>query len=679
MGQRSLSVLSPVDVNDPLLALPLNPAPPADDDNSPRDSVVAFGAPLSRSSVLRNARWIVNYSIVIGGTMMGNVSIVNAWRVVNATWDVLTISSPFPVLTATLPLTIISYNVVGRVQHILCAVEPPNATGMPRAWLPSTVSMFRPVTLRLSLAMQCPTNPNVVEVIVIETSSPGQSIEIATEVKAVSTAGLYMSLLSSLTVGTSLGRIAAVRSVVSCSSDGAIEGLVPLTGVTNCDGDEETLMEGARGSVLGSLILWTAGCAVGVLLTCGYSRATSKSLLHSMEMLGMPSLCLPLVIATLTPTVFGVVVLVQSFCGADQGIAAVGIAMWLGVMAVLVVVAVMLPHQLILCAHSARSAPRRGTLHTMAAAVLHRQVRWRPRTAVSASPPCEASSPHHLRWDRAAAVVVLEYSKVWYLCVDCLVLTASSALGAASALGSSTTTCNGSAIALILIFLGQAVVCAAVQPFTTLFACVHTLVSLTLSTASLVCQVWFAYASQNDNMESEDLTALLAASAVCELSVTGISFLRILLDVAEGIGACRKHVLMISNRRSAKVVCEGIPSPLPLQSPDDALLSNLAIVDHNDDVIELRMPNITAVLVKPHASQPQAPQHPGSHEDILSLSIESFWQADGTVILDQHATCTTDATWDEIGYHSIISAAGDAVEHENDLLQLFSRVGRDRT
>jgi hypothetical protein len=133
---------------------------------------------------------------------------------------------------------------------------------------------------------------------------------------------------------------------------------------------------------------------------------------------------------------------------------------------------------------------------------------------------------------------------VWYACVDLAVLTAACFLGAVSALGSPGA-CRGSAIAVLLLYGGLLVLCAATRPFTTLFSHVHALTSLVLSTTAVACQVWYLYGVADVDAALEALRQLLTAAAVCDLLVAGISLAKTVVDAADALRACRGHVIAV--------------------------------------------------------------------------------------------------------------------------------------
>ena len=163
--------------------------------------------------------------------------------------NVVAANSVVPLVTAEMPLTLLSANVVARQQFFAVVLRPPNTTGR---WFPSSLNTFRAVSLVVTLVLRCPTDPTISADVAVEIPCPGQEQPLAEEVKAAGTAALYSTSIAGLAGGGAVGRVAAVRSLVLCNSDTVIGGLAPLS-IYACD-DTNAAVADARGAIVGNLV-----------------------------------------------------------------------------------------------------------------------------------------------------------------------------------------------------------------------------------------------------------------------------------------------------------------------------------------------------------------------------------------------------------------------------------------
>ncbi|CUG93209.1 Hypothetical protein, putative, partial [Bodo saltans] len=198
-------------------------------------STFVSAASISRAVLLQNLPLGMNISVSFGGTIRGGPA--DGWALVSATMDVVAANAVVPLVTAEVPLTLLSANVVDRQQSFAVVLRPPNATGR---WLPSSLSTFRPVSLVVTLVLRCPTDPTITVDVAVEIPCPGQEQPLAEEVKAASTAALYSTLIAGSAGGGAVGRVAAVRSLVLCSSD-TVSGGRALTHFQSTDVTTPTL------------------------------------------------------------------------------------------------------------------------------------------------------------------------------------------------------------------------------------------------------------------------------------------------------------------------------------------------------------------------------------------------------------------------------------------------------
>ncbi|CUG86924.1 membrane-associated protein, putative [Bodo saltans] len=516
---------------------------------------------LNRSLLLRTAPLVANLSLSLGGTIRGDA--LDGWELLSVAMDVLLVDSQFPLLTAAVPFTVLSTKAAGRTQSLVVLFDPPRET-MPR-WLPASLSTFRDVTLVLQLSVRCPANGSIIVLVTIVVPCPGEVQPLTSEVSNAASVARYSTSLAGPVTGGAVGRLASVRSLVLCSRDAVVEGLLPLE-VDSCgdDGTGGSVASDARGGILGNLVLWAAVCALMAVAVVAYAHVGRTTLRVSAEMLGVPSPLLPLVVVTVPSTVSCTFFLLNARgCASDVVIGAVGFVMCVALVVVLCVVAIMVPRYLTLAKQQNHSQVRSRKSFCfccfLQSVVFHRQLRWlKVKAAARAKPIAAASSESILledalqhsimrcgtparTWLRAATVLLLESASVWFAFVDVALLTTSSMLGALGML-ESTSACRGSVIAILVLYVAQLALCAVLRPFTTIFSNVYALFTLALSCVAVTCQLWYLFGSTADNADFEELRRLLTAAAVCDLLVSGVSVLKAVIDISDGARACRRHL-----------------------------------------------------------------------------------------------------------------------------------------
>ncbi|CUG88521.1 membrane-associated protein, putative [Bodo saltans] len=527
-------------------------------------STFVSAAPISRAVLLQNLPLGMNLSVSLGGTIRGGPE-MDDWTLVSAIINVLAASSEFPLVTAVMPFTILFADVVGSQQSLAVALQPPNTTNR---WVPSSLSTFLEVSLVVTLVLRCPTDPTVTGDVVVEIPCPGEVQALAAEVKAASSVALYSMSLTGPAGGSAVGRFAAVRSLVLCSSstDKSSVGLLAPLSIYACD-DTNVASAAARGAIVGNIACWAGACVLMALVVASYARLARVSPRNSMEALGAPSQLLPLAIVTVPSTASSTFyVLREAQCSLDGMIAVVGVVMCACPVVILCWVAYMAPRRLVRVKH-VQQASSNGelkkwmpvALHNPIAILFHRRVRWVEANterrgvvdacSVKSDPGTKArgtklDDPKGRRtpsWSRMATIILIDYALVWYVFVDVAVLTAAGFLGAVGSLGSGSA-CRATATVLLLLYLGQLVLCAVVRPFATLFSHVYALFTLTLSTLAVAFQVWYLFGSVVDSVDLSTLSQLLTAAAACDIVVAAVSILKSLLDVFDVLRACRRHV-----------------------------------------------------------------------------------------------------------------------------------------
>ncbi|CUG89613.1 transmembrane protein, putative [Bodo saltans] len=575
-------------------------------------------ARVSRAVLLRNTPFGANLSLALGGTIRGGP--VDGWRIVNVAMDVVPVNSLLPLLTAVVPFTLMSDAVVGRTQSLAVMIDPSNATTPPR-WLPASLSTFRDVTMVLQLSLRCPIDDAITAIVTVQVPCPGEVQPLASEVKAAGGVAQYSASLAGPVGGGAVARVAAVRSLVQCSGDSVVEGLLPL--VVDACGDDwargSSVASGARGGILGNFVLWVAACMLMALAVVVYAHLGRTTLLLAAEALGVPSPLLPLIVVTLPSTVSSTFYLIHSpSCGSDNVVAAFGVLMLVSPMGVLCILAYAVPSQLAVVIHEQASSPNtarscRLVVAHILSSLVRRRVRWRElhvdtRDATTSSggqvaPTQSGRRPAAHTLLRAATVLLLDYASVWYACVDIAVLTASCVLGAMGMLGSASA-CRGGAISILVLFSVQLALCAAVRPFTSLFSHVAALFMLVLSVIAIACQVWYLFGSAAENADLNALSKLLTAAAACDLLVSGASLLKSLLDIVDTLKACHRHLsvlcatsptrklplnqimentqkLLISG--DVELLCEDVVLPTQTALDDDDILLTLEVEEPFED------------------------------------------------------------------------------------------------
>ncbi|CUG91796.1 GPI-anchored surface protein, putative, partial [Bodo saltans] len=354
--------------------------------------------------------------------------------------------------------------------------------------------------------------------------------------------------------------------------------------------------------------MWAAVCALMALAIVVYAHLGHTSLRLATEALGVPSPLLPLIVHWVPSTVSSTFYLLHSpGCGTDGVVAAVGVMMIASPLIVISLAAFSVPRCLTLVKQEQKRTPHSYAARLMST-LFHRRVRWRGvrvnahtlQIATSVKTPTSPAAPPSGTagaWLRAATVLLLDYAVVWYAFVDVAVLTASCVLGALGMLKSASL-CRGGAIAILVMYIVQLVLCAAVWPFTTLFSHAYALFTLAMSSIAVICQVWYLYGSVADNADLDALRRLLTAAAVCDLLVSGVSMLKTLMDVVDGVKACRRHITALSTS-SVLASAAAVDGPLrELHLADDAVLHNRSLSLSTSTIIdegfaELAMPTST--------------------------------------------------------------------------------------
>ncbi|CUG72971.1 membrane-associated protein, putative, partial [Bodo saltans] len=363
-----------------------------------------------------------------------------------------------------------------------------------------------------------------------------------------------------------------------------------------------------------------------------------------------PSPVLPLVVATIPSTVSSVFRILQSNCAAsDFAIASLGVLMCVSPIVVLGAVAYVVPRRLSLVLLASDRVEKKKTKTFWprslwwATEIFHKRVVWREREGRA-----HDSITSSLR--RCATVVLLEYSVVWYACLDVIVLTLASVLGAVSTLQSGDA-CRAASISVLVLYVAQLIVCIAVRPLTTHFSLLYSVFSLLLSSVSVACQVGYIFASSNRST-SADLDAfnnLLIAAAACDLAVLGVSMLRAAVDLLEALRACHGHIMTAVRLWQEQRTKDSLPATAILVDTTTSLIG--------DELLWLSV-------------SPSAKERDNNTIDQLFLeeANSQFWRDDGTAAILQ--PLQEEAHENDLGHHlsdvSLASWTPRLLQHADD-------------
>ncbi|CUG85945.1 membrane-associated protein, putative [Bodo saltans] len=674
-------------------------------------------------------------------------------------------------------------------------LHPPNTTSPPlegsssSSWLPASFGRFQAGEIEIHLVFEC--GPTVGETggnnnessssdtmllnltsprrdIVIVVPLPADVPNLASEVKSAGVVAQYASMLAGTATASSVGRLAAVRSLVLCSGDTFVNGILSSISIPTsrtCDAQKNAdALATSRSTVIGNVILWLVGFIAMALAVFFYARGCLMSWGTAVAALGVPSPVLPLVVATIPSTVSSVFRLVQSNCAAsDFAIASLGVLMCVLPIVVLGAVAYVVPRRLSLltlatsrstvignvilwlvgfiamalavffyargclmswgtavaalgvpspvlplvvatipstvssvfrlvqsnCAASdfaiaslgvvglmcvspivvlgavAYVVPRRLSLvpsttlprasdrvdkkkektiwqpPPWATGIFHRRVAWREREWRA-----HDSITNSLR--RCATVVLLEYSVVWYACLDVIVLTLASVLGSQH---TSVGRCMPGSFHQCARSLCDPVHCLHCGPPVDNALLISVLMfSWLLSSVSVSCQVGYIFAStiRNTSADLDAFNNLLIAAAACDLAVLGVSMLRAAVDLLEALRACHRHITTAVWLWQEQRTKNSLPATAILVDTTTSLLG--------DELLWLSVS---------HAAK----ERDNNTIDQLFLEEASsqFWRDDGTATILQ---LQEEAQENELGHHpsdvSLASWTPRLLEHADD-------------
>jgi hypothetical protein len=273
--------------------------------------------------------------------------------------------------------------------------------------------------------------------------------------------------------------------------------------------------DAARSAVVGNVVLLVLVAGAAALLVLAWACAHRVSAADAAAALCVPSSLLPVWVAALQSTAAAATLLLgrlpSSRCAAtDAALGVLGCAVALLPPAVIVIVwrtRAVGPRPRWVCSHHA-APPRASRCLRLYERCVARTWRWTPCVEVGGSVGMEHA------W-----ALLLEHRVLWYAAADPCLLALLSCVAVVGGLGSSLPQCQALAAAAAAVVVGQLVLVLAARPYTTLFAHVHSALSLLLTALSVVAQLAFLLSSAT----STEGLWLLEAAAVCNLATVGVS------------------------------------------------------------------------------------------------------------------------------------------------------------
>jgi hypothetical protein len=502
-------------------------------------------------------------------------------------------------------------------------------------WVDAATPLLSPRTLVLTVTMMC--DGAAVLVVRVTVPAPGAPRALAAEVEA---AGGYSQIASVLAGGASsgaaLGRTMATRSMVLCDADSSVSGGVVDLGVVVCaaaDGrPHQAALAAARSAIVSNVVLL---CAVSLAMmgaVCLWAALARVAVGAATRVACLPSSLLPVWVAVVPTSTSGAVLLLSrlgssSCVAADVSMAVVGLV--IGVAPALLFAA---------CwgwkVRSGTSAAWRCVERQPAALVEERGA-----AGVEELPPAISTASQvpqliatvwriamRRRYEWASAdgsreglapmwPVLLEYRDLRYGAVDCSVLVFVSCFAVLSGLSESASPCRAWSFVSVVLLSVQLVVLLVTRPFSSLFAAVHAVATLSLTVVGVLTQLVFVWAASSSGLW------LVQASSMCALAIVGLSAAKMLVDLFQLRKALARRVAELHKvRRQLKAAEESrLKALMPASS---------AIID---SVLEMKL-----LLVEDPTEDGAVSEdtHGGTSaaEDLEEFDYERFWDASGAAV-----------------------------------------------
>ncbi|CUI15473.1 transmembrane protein, putative [Bodo saltans] len=526
-------------------------------------SATPLGATLSTIAVTRDA--LASGDVMFSATIrLANGRGASCWTIPSVTLDGVALGfSTKHVLDA---------NGVALIELLL----PPPHRGDGGTWLPGGLNVYTDAQLNLNLALSCHDRAGepFVSSLVVRVPCPGRTRDLVGAVATAVETLQWVSVISGPGASSSVARVAAMRSMQMCGSDG-LKGIVQIP-TSACGNDDNKSAEASRDGMTGNMVVIAASFTAGVLLcwlisVCSSAAYASNSPWYvAMRTIAFPSCFTPVLVVTLPTTIALSIVLIT---GPDPVFYSVDMS--LGVIGMLVALAVTgAPVLLWRCSigrlevhpeapnvQKRSPSPGGGVSSSQVQTwwIVRQWTRWTSiqrhwhlvvdrkcsfsssssesskstdRHTLTTAPP----SPATFTWERHAALVLHEYHLLWYFVIDTAVLFVAGVLVGVTQSTPGTLVCGSCSIFVAVMYSAQFGLCFNVFPFTSFFGNVHGLLVLVLSAVSAILQATHIVLSSHTAYAVDHASALdqlMLASAVCDLMVMGTSGMRAVMDLIE--------------------------------------------------------------------------------------------------------------------------------------------------
>ncbi|CUF72809.1 transmembrane protein, putative [Bodo saltans] len=419
------------------------------------------------------------------------------------------------------------------MRWLVVLVDPPTRIG---GWITDSVPLFVDATFSMNLLFSCDVESTLSVTVMISSTGVPRALAGGVETSAKSTQ--IISVLSSGSAGSSLGRLLVTRSLILCDADSAMHGGVLDLGFVICATESTTGVVAARSAIVSNLLLIIVVFSVlAVAMLCCRSQMPASM---SMNTFCFPSSLLPALTVVTPSTVAAATFLLarlgSSACFAgDVLLGVVGLAVAACPCCFVVYVWTSLERQksvscercdvrhteeFVGCIGTVVSAVRKGT---------ERRWKWR----------CDDTSQLKYAW-----VLLLDVRLLWYAVMDLALLVVIAVAAVIGGLSGSADvdSCCGWSIVVIVLMCIQLLVLLYYQPFTSLFANVHAALTLALTCLSTAFQLALLYESLSTSVSQ---LWLAEATAVCGLIIVGVSGIKTLMDLRDGVNACRRRFTIL--------------------------------------------------------------------------------------------------------------------------------------
>ncbi|CUF62356.1 transmembrane protein, putative [Bodo saltans] len=368
------------------------------------------------------------------------------------------------------------------------------------SWFPLDSVPYLNTNVQILLGIECAGSALPQQWIPLTIPVPGLSQQLTSKVAVVTQSLQLVSAIASSGGGTSVGRVMALRSVVLCSGEQAATAAGGPLGIVvaakSCGTDATTSIH--RGTILGNLLLVGGSAILLAIFAAFVATSQRRETGDVLRQLSFPSCLLPVWVIVLPSTsMVQLGALMLAVCAADV------ICIILGVVMVAVPMSASVWLMWWAPAKAHRAVPLSNSTALNSLMRLLRRIfrplwRWelhRDKAAgttfslgASTAQVHEAFSigpTHPLRY---AHSVLHEYRLLWFAVLDVVVLSVVGVLVAISGHGPKSQ-CTTATILTAALYATQWIICALVQPFTSLFGVGFQMFTLTFTIISAAVQL----------------------------------------------------------------------------------------------------------------------------------------------------------------------------------------------